>query len=106
MQAVVQLQSIVSRRVDPVESAVVTIGSLNAGSAPNVIPDEARLQGTLRSWQDGGGQDTFQRARGEVARLLEAYQPPEVSAEQRSELVAMVAGLAREAGMHQLPDLG
>jgi len=51
-QAIVQLQSIVSRRVDPVESAVVTIGSLNAGSAPNVIPDEARLQGTLRSFSE------------------------------------------------------
>jgi hypothetical protein len=41
-----------------------------------------------------------------VARLLESYQPPEIASEQQNELVAMVAGLAREAGMDRLPDLG
>ena len=43
------LQSIVSRRIDPGEPAVVTVGSFHAGSAPNVIPDRAELTGTLRS---------------------------------------------------------
>jgi amidohydrolase len=51
-QAVTALQSIVSRNVDPVETAVVTVGSLHAGSAHNVIPDEARLQGTIRSFSE------------------------------------------------------
>ncbi len=51
-QAVLALQSIVSRSVDPLEAAVVTVGSLCAGSAPNVIPAEARLSGTLRSFTD------------------------------------------------------
>ena len=51
-QAVTALQSVVSRNVDPVETAVVTIGSLHAGEAPNVIPDFARLQGTLRSFTE------------------------------------------------------
>jgi amidohydrolase len=50
--AVTALQSVVSRNVDPVETAVVTIGSLHAGEAPNVIPDFARLQGTLRSFTE------------------------------------------------------
>jgi len=48
--AVLALQTIVSRNVDPIESAVVTVGSIHAGSATNVIPDAVDLQGTLRSF--------------------------------------------------------
>lgn len=51
-QAVVALQSVVARSVDPVQPAVVTVGSFHAGSAPNVIPAEARLEGTMRSFSD------------------------------------------------------
>lgn len=50
--AVVALQTVVSRSIDPVEPAVATVGSFHAGSAPNVIPDEAVLEGTLRSFSD------------------------------------------------------
>jgi len=46
---VVALQSIVSRTVDPVDCGVVTVGSIHAGSAPNIIPPECRMQLTLRS---------------------------------------------------------
>jgi amidohydrolase len=52
-QAIVALQTIVSRGVDPLEAAVVTVGSLHAGKATNAIPDEARMEGTLRSFDDG-----------------------------------------------------
>jgi amidohydrolase len=45
---VVAVQQVVSRRVDPLHAAVLTIGSVHAGSAANVIPDEARAQGTMR----------------------------------------------------------
>jgi amidohydrolase len=44
------LQHIVARRVDPLQPAVVTIGSLHAGDAPNVIPGRAELAGTTRSF--------------------------------------------------------
>lgn len=47
-ELVSQLQSIVSRRIDPLETAVVTIGSLNAGHSFNVIADKAQLVGTVR----------------------------------------------------------
>ncbi|HKV51001.1 MAG TPA: M20 family metallopeptidase [Gemmatimonadaceae bacterium] len=43
------LQTIVSRRLDPARAAVVTVGALHAGSAPNVIPDRALLTGTVRA---------------------------------------------------------
>jgi len=46
---VVALQSIVSRTVDPVDCGVVTVGSIHAGSAPNIIPPECRMHLTLRS---------------------------------------------------------
>lgn len=46
---VCNLQDIVSRSIDPLESAVVTVGTFNAGTAFNVIPPDARLSGTVRS---------------------------------------------------------
>lgn len=47
-QIVTLLQSIVARNVDPLESAVVTVGELHAGTAENVIADTARMRGTVR----------------------------------------------------------
>jgi amidohydrolase len=47
---VTALQTIVSREVSPVHPAVVTIGSIRAGDAFNVIPDEAVLLGTIRAF--------------------------------------------------------
>ena len=43
------LQSIVSRRLNPATPGVVTVGSIHAGSAPNVIPERATLSGTVRA---------------------------------------------------------
>lgn len=43
------LQSIVSRNIDPLCAAVVTIGAINSGETHNVIPDAATLLGTVRS---------------------------------------------------------
>lgn len=43
-----QLQTIVSRRIDPLETAVVTVGSLNAGHSFNIIADKADIIGTVR----------------------------------------------------------
>jgi len=48
-EIVVALQGIVARRVDPLDSAVVSVCQMDAGSAFNVIPSKARLIGTARS---------------------------------------------------------
>jgi hippurate hydrolase len=48
-QIINQLQSIVARNVDPLESAVVTITQFHAGTADNIIPQTAQLRGTARS---------------------------------------------------------
>src|SRR5262245_7299854 len=45
------LQTIVAREVSPLQSAVVTIGSIHGGQAFNVIPDEVTLTGTIRSFE-------------------------------------------------------
>lgn len=47
------LQSIVARRLNPASSGVVTIGSVHAGTASNVIPDRAMLTGTVRAIDAG-----------------------------------------------------
>lgn len=46
--AVVEFQTIVSRMIPPQETAVLTVGSVQAGSSHNVIPDHALLQANLR----------------------------------------------------------
>lgn len=48
-QVINQAQTIVSRNTDPMLSSVVTFGSINSGNAPNVIPDQAVLTGTIRA---------------------------------------------------------
>ena len=50
-QIVVALQSIVGRNVNPMDEAVVTIGSIHAGEAGNVIAETATMRGTLRSYK-------------------------------------------------------
>ncbi len=48
-QLITALQSIVSRSVDPLESAVVSMCEFHAGNARNVIPQTAELKGTVRT---------------------------------------------------------
>ncbi len=49
---VMKLQTLVSRENSPLEPAVITVGSFLAGSKHNIIPDEAKLQITVRSYSD------------------------------------------------------
>ncbi|UNO50732.1 N-acetyldiaminopimelate deacetylase [Alicyclobacillus acidoterrestris] len=43
------IQSIVSRNIDPLDSAVITIGRLEAGTKQNIIAEQARIEGTIRA---------------------------------------------------------
>lgn len=51
-QAILAYQTIVSRETEPGKAAVVTVGSVHGGAKHNIIPDEVRLQLTLRSFTD------------------------------------------------------
>jgi N-acetyldiaminopimelate deacetylase len=48
-QLAIQLQSIVSRNIDPLDSVVLTIGKMEAGTKQNVIAGKGRLEGTIRT---------------------------------------------------------
>ncbi len=50
-RAVVTLQTIVAREIDPLDSAVVTVGFFHAGTKHNIIPDEARIGLTVRCYK-------------------------------------------------------
>jgi len=49
---VLDLQTIVSREISPLEPIVVTVGSIHGGTRPNIIPDEVKMQLTLRYYSD------------------------------------------------------
>jgi amidohydrolase len=51
-QLILSLQTLVSRETNPVEPAVVTVGSIHGGAKHNVIPDSCHLQLTVRSFSD------------------------------------------------------
>src|SRR5207247_8652732 len=51
-ELVTALQTIVSRETPPTEPAVVTVGSIHGGTKHNIIPNEVKLQLTLRSYSD------------------------------------------------------
>jgi hippurate hydrolase len=65
-QLVVQLNTIVSRRIDPAESAVLSVTRLVGGSSHNVLPAEATLTGTVRSF-DAQVQDRIEAALRDAA---------------------------------------
>ena len=51
-QIINSLQTIISREIGPIEPAVLTVGSVHGGTKHNIIPNEVRLQLTLRSYTD------------------------------------------------------
>jgi hippurate hydrolase len=66
--AVMRLQGVVAREVAMSDQAVVTVGALQAGSAENVIPDQAMLRLNVRSFKDV----VRQRVLAAIRRILEA----------------------------------
>jgi hippurate hydrolase len=70
-QIVTALQSIVSRGVDPLASAVVSVTVFKAGEAFNVLPQTAELRGTVRTFQ-AEVQDMIERRMGEIASGIAA----------------------------------
>ena len=65
---VIRLQAIISRETPPTEPAVLTVGSLRAGSKSNIIPDQAVLELNLRTYTDA----SRQRILASVRRTVEA----------------------------------
>jgi amidohydrolase len=79
---VLRLQSIVARELAPTEAAVVTVGSLQAGTKENVIPDEAVIKLNARTFDEG----VRKRVLGAITRIVNAEaaasgapRPPEIT---------------------------
>ena len=71
-QAIMALQTVVSRRIKPTDAGVVTVGTIHGGTGDNIIPAHVALTGTLRSLDDAVYaqiQDEVRRALGLVRAL-------------------------------------
>jgi amidohydrolase len=82
-QVVTALQTIVSRETNPVQAAVVTIGSIHGGEAFNVIPDEVTLLGTIRTFDTAlrrSMPERVARVAGGIAQALGCRAEVEVKA--------------------------
>jgi len=66
-RTVLALQTLVSRELPPLESAVVTVGSIHGGTSHNIIPDSVKLQLTVRSYRDATRNFLLRRI-GEISR--------------------------------------
>lgn len=62
---VLDLQTIVSRELSPLDPAVVTVGSIHGGTRPNIIPDEVDLELTLRYYSD----ETIEKVISAIKRI-------------------------------------
>lgn len=51
-QMIVDMQQIVARRIDPLETGILSIGSIHSGDAPNVIPGEVKFGGVSRAFSE------------------------------------------------------
>jgi hippurate hydrolase len=80
-RTVLALQTIVARENNPLDPAVVTVGSIHGGTKHNVIPDEVRLQLTVRSYKDEVRKhllEAIARIAKAEAAAAGAPKPPEV----------------------------
>ena len=66
-QVVNQLQTIISRNVNPTEPAVVTVGKISGGSAHNIIPEKVKMLGTVRTFSEA----TAHTIRDRIDRILQ-----------------------------------
>ncbi|RNF38523.1 N-acetyldiaminopimelate deacetylase [Planococcus salinus] len=69
-----QLQTIVSRNVNPMDSAVLTVGKLSAGTVQNIIAEHARLEGTIRTLNNDSMQKMKQRIEAICRSIEEGYE--------------------------------
>ncbi|MBD5150544.1 MAG: amidohydrolase [Oscillibacter sp.] len=88
------LEALIAREVDPGKACVLTIGNFSAGSAANIIPDTALLQGTIRT-NDKAGRELLVRRMKEVAvRTAEVY-----GGSAEVEMISEVPPLICDAGL-------
>jgi amidohydrolase len=109
-EVVSAMQSIVSRNVSPHETAVLTIGSFRAGNAFNVIAEQARLEGTIRTFNPAVRALILRRMQEMLAGIAAAHGARAIFDLKEEEYTpavindARMADIARQAAAHVLPE--
>jgi N-acetyldiaminopimelate deacetylase len=67
---VTQLQSVVARNIDPLDSAVITVGKITGGTKQNIIAETARLEGTIRTLSS----DSMVKVKGRIESLVKGLE--------------------------------
>ena len=73
-QIITNLQSVISRELDPLDSGVVSISAIHGGMAANVIPSEVKILGTLRSLTMDGLKGLQRRVKEIAEKIAEAHE--------------------------------
>lgn len=71
---VCSVQSVVGRNINPIDSAVITVGQFQSGTAPNIIPDRAILTGTVRTFKKEVRRLIIQRIEALAVGLEKTFQ--------------------------------
>jgi amidohydrolase len=71
---ILALQHLISRRTDPMHSAVLTIGTVQAGTAANVIPEQVVLTGSLRTFEPADRASLWSAVSATASATAEAYE--------------------------------
>lgn len=114
-QIVTALQTIVARNVNPLESAVVTVGELHAGKAVNVIADTAQMGGTVRYFNPALGEVLPRRIEQIISGVCQSHgatyelnytplYPPVINDARVAELVRSVASEVVETPAGIVPE--
>ncbi|HRW04193.1 MAG TPA: amidohydrolase [Caldilineaceae bacterium] len=108
------IQQVVSRRLDPLDPGVITIGTIHGGTVNNVIPDTVTMTGTIRSFSEAGREllrselakavRVIEPLGGQVAYTLHPGYPPTVNSPEATAVsVAAVSDLLGADHMKEAP---
>ncbi|ENH97206.1 hippurate hydrolase [Gracilibacillus halophilus YIM-C55.5] len=67
---VTQMQQIISRKIDPLDSGVISIGKVTSGTVQNIIAEQARLEGTIRTLSP----ETMQLIKKELEQMMRGFE--------------------------------
>ncbi|NPV75995.1 MAG: amidohydrolase [Anaerolineae bacterium] len=100
-QLIMAMQTIISRNVSPLESAVLSIGQVNCGNTHNVIPDKVAVKGTIRVFTPRVREHVLNRLQAvcdglalgfncEIALVVEKLTPPVINNQEIAQLVGEI----------------
>ena len=108
-RTVVALQTIVSREISPFDPAVITVGSIHGGTKHNIIPDEVKLQLTVRSFTPAVREkllSAIARVAKAEAAAAGADREPQIVQDQSTDALVNDSALTRRVSSALIRELG